>query len=724
MLVFKILEMLNLFSGYTACFASKPLSTNKSLNCKQYLIVSIFLMLSIALSIPKVQAQSGSAFCEEFKNLLELLETKHYSPPILDTDLSEKIFDRFIKLFDTRAIYLTQKELESLLVWRNQWLDKVKAQDCLFFEELAQVIKSTLERSLEITQALGKKPLNFEQDDLFRLYAEGTLTERFVPDEVALAKRTESLLRYEVLQLLYYQSDSLALLKTWDKAYLQQVEEALRLKIVEKIQCKIQKYLNHPDGFEKRLKNTFFNAFTYFYDPHTAYFSPEILQAFAVSLSSEDVSIGLGLGQNDKEEIIVSHLVPGGTAWKSNNIFKDEVILQVQVGLKTLEMNVCTDPATIEEFIRTESSRKVSLTIRQSSGQTKTVVLYKEKVENEENIVKSHLLQGDKKIGYIALPGFYSSFEEDNAAGCANDVAKEIIKLKTENIEGLILDVRQNGGGSLKEALDLAGIFIEDGVLSILKNRQEKPLLLKDPNRGTIYDGPLIILVNPESASASEILAAVLQDYQRALVVGSLTYGKSSGQVVLPIKGSSLAFAKVTIDKFYRVTGLTYQRQGVLPDIKLPDPLSVLISREADQESSLPNDTLDKKVIYKILPALPKEVLAAKSQARIKEKSFFKNIHQFISTQNNQERVGESPLKPEKFKAAIKSKVAAYQYLLADNPVPSTLFVVKNHQYDETILAINAYKKELNDTLLKDIQADAYIEEAYQIMCDWLEINK
>ena len=264
---------------------------------------------------------------------------------------------------------------------------------------------------------------------------------------------------------------------------------------------------------------------------------------------------------------------------------------------------------------------RLVLKFRKKDGTTRIVLLRKEKIENEENIVKGFVLKGEKKIGYILLPAFYTEWENESGSSCANDVAKEIVKLKKENIDGLILDVRYNGGGSLGEAMEMIGIFVDEGPLMGQKQKAEKVIYLKDPNRGTIYNGPMALMVNGQSASASEILAASLQDYNRALIVGSNTYGKATMQQMMLLDtmtnrptqiGNAKDIVKITTGKLYRLSGETAQMNGVSPDIVLPDAFDGLDYREKFSSFALPADKVAKNAYYKPLAALPVNELPEK----------------------------------------------------------------------------------------------------------------
>ena len=264
-------------------------------------------------------------------------------------------------------------------------------------------------------------------------------------------------------------------------------------------------------------------------------------------------------------------------------------------------------------------------------------------MNDDEDKVKGFILRGAQTVGYISLPAFYEDWEDSRGVkGCANDVATEVIKLKKENISGLILDLRYNGGGSVQEAVELAGIFIDAGPVAQIKTRDAKVITLKDVNRGTVYDGPLLLLVNGSSASASEMVAGTLQDYNRALIVGSPTYGKATAQVVLPMdtaidlntyngKAQASSYIKMTIEKLYRITGNTAQRTGVQPDVTLPDPPDALTQREADEKFALPAITIEANKYYKPLAPLPIAAAQAAARKAMDSSAFFVEARQHPS---------------------------------------------------------------------------------------------
>jgi carboxyl-terminal processing protease len=391
----------------------------------------------------------------------------------------------------------------------------------------------------------------------------------------------------------------------------------------------------------------------------------------------------------------------------------------------------------VETLIHSSVSDKIEITIRQGNGMISTIPLYREVISVDENTITGFVLNGDKKIGYISLPGFYTEMNNSHALGCANDVAKEILKLQKENIEGIILDLRYNGGGSLYEAVNLAGIFIDEGPLCLMRYKGEKPQLVKDQNRGTIYKGPLLLMVNGLSASASEIFSAGLQDYNRALIVGSNTYGKAIGQVTLPIDttinlntysedaGQESDFLNITLSKFYGIDGVSHQNTGVKPDINLPDFYSNRLYGEMANPYSLKSDSITKKVVFTPLPVIPKAELSSKSQERIQNTTTFTRIKVVSDSINNAAKQKEKiPLTLDGFRKYQTQMDAAESEIISLVYHPSEKYKVSGTLYDEDLLKADTYKKEMNDILIKNIQNDVYIEQSFMIINDLISITK
>lgn len=503
-----------------------------------------------------------------------------------------------------------------------------------------------------------------------------------------------------------------------------------KIKVISK--RRIHRILEAPQGFENYIGSIFLNCITNRFDPHSTFFSPNEKDKFLEMISKDGMSYGFSTKENKDGEIEISNIVPGGNAWKTNQLNDGDILLKVNFDNNATIDLLFVDDFELDQIFNTNSNAKsLVITVRKTNGLIKAINLKKEKIEQEDNVVKSYILNGAKKIGYIYLPSFYDEWTGKNPLGCGNDVAKEIQKLQQEKIEGLIFDLRYNGGGSLYEAINLAGIFIDEGPITVLKNRNEKPTVVKDMNRGTAYDGPLLVMVNAHSASASELLSAVLQDYNRAVIVGNNTFGKATVQGTFPLDlnydpkypkmnaTSDLGYSNITIQKFYRVTATSHQKKGVHPDIYLPDLSYISKNTEANEKYYLESDTVGKTIYYTPLKSLPIANLNAKSVERVKSNNSF---NQIIA-------LNDSIALIEKQTQTISLNINNYKQLekryksLSGNidtlyTTPTKTYTVTNNSTDNKIYNVNDFFKQMNADALKKIQSDIYIDESYKIMLD------
>jgi carboxyl-terminal processing protease len=373
---------------------------------------------------------------------------------------------------------------------------------------------------------------------------------------------------------------------------------------------------------------------------------------------------------------------------------------------------------------------KATFKIKKPDGTIKTVMLWKEGLEDDDdnNKVKSFVLNGNKKIGFISLPAFYQDWDNQREGinGCANDVAKEILKLKKENIQGLILDLRYNGGGSVMEAVELAGIFLDAGPVAQFKGKDAKVFVLKDVNRGTMYDGPLLILVNGYSASASELVAGTLQDYNRALIVGSSTYGKATAQVVLPLDTTittesnlnnirAESFLKVTVSQLFRVNGTTAQFTGVIPDISLPGLSETGLSQEKDQLYAIrPSPILGDKY-FRAMPKMEKSHLNLLAKNQVDSSSYFTNLKKYIAFQNLNSLNQTISLKLSDA-IAEKRKMDETIFSKSDVEIEQTTYKVDNNIYEKQKLLQNERLNEMNEQWISFLLRDPELEVAYKLI--------
>jgi len=391
-------------------------------------------------------------------------------------------------------------------------------------------------------------------------------------------------------------------------------------------------------------------------------------------------------------------------------------------------------PEELGRSLSLSNHDKAVFKVKKADGTIREVTLWKETVEDtqDNNKVKSFLLKGSKTFGYLSLPAFYEDWENGSGVnGCANDVAKEIVKLKKENIAGLILDIRYNGGGSMQEAVELAGIFIDAGPVGQYKAKDAQVITVKDANRGTIYDGPLMVLVNGYSASASEVIAGTLQDYNRAVIVGSPTYGKATAQVILPmdttitldtdvssIKTSN--YIKITVSQLYRITGKTAQATGVIPDVLLPDVLDAQNNKEVDEPFALQSKVIDANKYYKALPPLPIKTINAIAINKINEVPYFNSVKEYIQKEKKTQQKKDIDLKITN--ATLTTAVANREApSLKDANTDTTLFSIQTHSFENQRLQSNKRLQEMDQQWKKFLAKDPYVKLAYELMLSMIK---
>jgi len=364
----------------------------------------------------------------------------------------------------------------------------------------------------------------------------------------------------------------------------------------------------------------------------------------------------------------------------------------------------------------------MTFSIKKQNGKKKIIKLKKTSITIEDNSITGFLINGKTKLGYINIPSFYTDLEAQNGLGVANDVAKQIYKLQRENIQGLILDLRFNGGGSMKEAMDLSGMFIDRGPVAISKARNEKNYTIRDPNRGTVFTKPIVVLVNQFSASASEFFAAALQDYNSAIIVGSTTYGKASSQIILPLKTNN--YIKLTIGQFFRVTGKSHQQLGVIPDISLPNIYDNYKTQETYKSFALANSNVEVTLKHRAKSKAEISALKISSAQRIDSSNAFKAIKAFNSIFVNDyiNREGTYSLTLDYIFSNTDTYNLARDNYIAVLEANASVFTIDNTESTARILDYNADDKTANANYRKKLREDPYIQEAYAIINDIIKL--
>src|SRR5688572_6757751 len=422
----------------------------------RYVLKTLFLTVTIS-----TLAQQPPSVKNEALQLKKLIFQHHFDPKPVNDAFSAEVFDHLLEALDPERLYFTQQDIAVLSVFKNKIDDDLTGSTWNFLPAITNRYKQSLLRTQTIISQNTKVPFNLSKKEIF--ISDTT----WAPNEAASAARWYRNLRYETLDELVQLQKRTAEINDTD--FLKNKEAEARTRVQRNRLRMINRILNHSSGYENHVATQFLQSVSLTFDPHSSYLSLEQMDNFLASLSTEGYYFGISVDENDRGEIVITQLTPGGPAWKSGEVHAGDIIEQIRwEGSEWMEV----DGMTRDEFdnMLQESIRhSIEFTLKKTGGIEKTVKLRKEKMEAEENIVKSFIMEGEKKIGYVSLPGFYADWGETEGSRCANDVAKEILKLKKENIDGLVLDVRYNGGGSLSEAVAMAGIFIDAGPMGVIK---------------------------------------------------------------------------------------------------------------------------------------------------------------------------------------------------------------------------------------------------------------
>lgn len=685
----------------------------------------IVVFLGCMLSAMSIHAQSDYD-CTTAKTLKEFLDDRHVEPESLDEQWSEAVATSFTLRLDPHGLLFTQDDFAGPLSSLNDLESVIKEDACGFLSDLNSFLTTRL---IQVDSILS----TIREESQLSAYEQGIdkpLSLREYASSVSeLKSRWASHIRMAFMKRVYLESD---------QEELEAPDHSAQFtRLLEQEHCKLQKKQSLLDEDGNFVSKAFFNAMAMAYDPHTRYYRFRLTEMLDVFFSESDESFGFKLTENEQGEIAVSKLLPGGPAWRSNQIHVGDVLLKMKLSDETeLDFN-CTSLSEVSRSISKKAAESAQLTILTSSKEVKTIDLTKEKIDSDENGVRGYVLKGERKVGYISLPDFYSTDDGDDEdeRGCSRDVAREIIKLSREKIEGLILDLRDNGGGSLGEALELLGIFIEEGPLAIWQ-KEDNIRLIRDQNRGAIYLGPLVVLVNGQSASASELVASTLKDYNRALIVGDTTYGKAVGQQYVRVGSEAAekdaenftgqletALMKITTSRLFRLKGESYQGLGVVPHIYVPD----LLDGEDDKESfdlfSVTRQKIDRDTYFKKYPEFDLSKLQPENQLRLKKSGFTRLKLISDSLRLAKERLGNG-FKKEDFltiRRLQEEKKKELDKLLSLGAQP---FEAQNHEFDKTIIGIDSKKNAIERMTLLNLQNNIYIRNAYAVIADLIRINE
>ncbi len=664
------------------------------------------------------RAQSPS-FCQKVKHLDAALQNHHISPLSADT-LTHRLHQLFYRKIDPVGLFLTEQQIESFpkLISAEAITNE---QYCPELESVKRVFRQNLKRADSIVQARSARPFDLETSH--KVKSPRTYRNDHARNNSALSARILNFYKHATLkQVINLQEPERV---TSD---IKEKEEKARQQIQKKFHCYINELLEDTSYYE----DVFLQAWAGTHDPHSKYLSPRFMRLFRGSLATRKGSFGISVTKKQFGHVRIGKVIPGSPAWKTQQIHKGDRIVSIKpVDEEALDLN-CKNSLAINRWLQSTSNEKIELTIRQNDEETKTFTLKRQVIENEQNVIKSFVLEGTNNVGYIRIPAFYTQWKTKSPKGSANDVAKELYNLKQEGINGLILDLRSNKGGSLHEAVHLAGIFVDRKPLGYFHTSEQTNHLMKDPEVGSAYKGPLIILVNGHSASASELLAASLQDLDRALIVGQTTHGKGTSQELKKLNPSrensnsetEMGHTKVTKNIIYRIDGTSFQRTGVAPDLRLPYLKRMEHKREEQLPYALQAGTIQENAVNKSNgSSIPVADLRQKWRNRLNTSAIYQKLDSLNAILKDYRSQDKINLNPATFVKRKRTLGVTFRDLItsSSSDEQNAPFDVKTHSYDQDIFMMSDYEKQAHKKLKNNILFDIWVRETYRIMNDLIK---
>lgn len=606
------------------------------------MLIGAGLFLSITTTMGRGDDNPKSKYEKVLRNIGIILEEGHVKPKKIDDNFSKEVFARYLENIDGDKNIFYQSDIDDFKKFETKIDDEIHGSNLESFYAISQLYSKRLEEISKLYPAILAKPFNFNIEEDVILDSKKLNYPKNTQDRYESYRKR---LKYMVL------TKYTDLLEDRDKnkgkeKFVYKADSTLEREARDMVRKQLGRYFttlknhNKPDD----MFSDFVNAITTTMDPHSTYFAPVDMRSFNEELSGTFYGIGAQLKEDDGR-IKVASLITGGPAWKSGEILPEDEIIKIAQGKgEPVDVTGYAVTDAVKLIRGATKNSEVRLTLRKADGSTKVVSLLRDEIRLDDKFVKSAIINSTHKIGYIYLPEFYVDFEKPNGPKCSDDVAREIEKLKAENVEGIIMDLRGNGGGSLYEVVKMAGLFIEDGPIVQVKGRDDRSNVLRDNDKSVLYSGPLAVMVDEMSASASEIFAAAIQDYKRGIIIGSSsTYGKGSVQRSISLDpetevkmfnklspNEGLGDIKLTLQKYYRINGDATQLKGVVPDIVLPDRLEYLKFREKDNPTALNWDEIQKADYKPWNPGYNVSNVITAAKAKLTTSDIFRKIKENV----------------------------------------------------------------------------------------------
>lgn len=689
------------------------------------LCIAILLAVSsCSFTTKKFDAEDS----DKDKILIELItyviDQGHYDKRKIDNDFSKHVYEDFIESLDPMKRHFTKKDLKDFREYETKIDDQILEKDISFFNLVYNRYQERLEDTKGFYNLILDEDFDLNSDENINTDYEAL---DFVKNTSSLKERWKIQLKFSIISNYYsaYETQN-AQSKESDTVEIKSTDE-LKKEAIDQTRESIERYFSNSEDLRREdWFNLYVNTVVSQFDPHTGYLAPRDKDRFDISMSGKLEGIGARL-QKLRDNVKIVEIISGGPAWRGQELEKGDLILKVKQEDEDTPVNISRmrlDDAV--ELIKGPKGTKVTLTVKKKDASIKVITIERDEVEIEETYAKSTIIQKDEiEFGFINLPKFYFNMNNYGERNAASDVEEEIKKLKESGVQGLVVDLRNNGGGSLSAVVDMAGLFIDKGPVVQVKDKDGNVEVLKDKKKGTIWEGPLVILVNELSASASEILAAAMQDYKRAVIIGSRqTYGKGTVQNVANLnrwmRNNSLGdmgALKLTTQKFYRISGGSTQLKGVESDVRVPDRYSYIDIGERDYDNPLPYDKI-READYEVWSGYEGlDDIIADSQKRM-------DNHEQIALIEEQAKW----IKAQRDKNNFPLNFQAYKQLMDENDSQAKKFdSINDYKNNLSFKSLPSEVKAFDtDEALKDkrenwhnnLQKDIYVEEAVSLLED------
>tara|TARA_B100000475_G_scaffold42057_1_gene27495 strand:+ start:689 stop:2800 length:2112 start_codon:yes stop_codon:yes gene_type:complete len=654
-----------------------------------------------------------------------VLDQAHYLDKEIDDDFSEKVFNTFLENLDPYKRYFYASDIEEFSEYKYSIDDAFKIPNLDFFDLVYERYKKRMSESEKIFNKILSNPFDFSKDEVCECDFEVL---DYVQTNEELYDRWRKLLKIYVIEnyhneieddLRKLEKDSLFQIRNIDLIE-KETRESLSETMIQNYKF-VSEEMQRSDWF-----SVYINSFVSQYDPNTSYLDPESKDRFDVDMSGNYAGIGARL-QKKIDKVEITEVISGGPAWRDNNLEKGDAILKVRQDDEEEPVSILTMRLSeAVKLIKGEKGTKVHLTVKKVDGSISEVTVKRDIVQLEETYIKSSIVKKDNNnYGIINIPKFYIDFDNQSNRDAAKDLKTEIERLKEQGIKGLVIDLRNNGGGALKTVVDMAGMFIKNGPVVQVKYFDKEKQVLSDRDRSILWTGPLVILVNEGSASASEILAAAMQDYKRAIIIGgNQTWGKGTVQNVFPlnrmVRGNTngdLGALRYTTQKYYRINGGSVQLEGVKSDINVPYRYKYLDFGEKDSENPLEWDEIDDVDYTTWQSNFDFDQAIQKSKDRMSNNEYLKLVDEnakWIKTVRDDKLIN---LNYDNFKKELEENLSETKKFDALNDF-SMDFNFKSLPYEVDLIEKDSVLGIKRKRWHKSLNKDVYIDEALNVLSD------